>query len=168
MIRRLVSIGALVAALIASYYVAVLPYHCNVALKTLEQRTGVILPNSDTEAARLVATRTIERLHHLPSCCRDLAQYRMLEGVSYRIVRDRPAALAAYRIALAHERRPETFLNLGYAEVESGDQKAALEHFVAATRFDPFFITSMPDSVTREDVEKIVFDQSNGQLKLKN
>lgn len=156
MIRRFVSLAALVVALAACYWVVVLPYRCNVALKTLEARTGAVLPNFDSDLARLVARRTIDSLHRLPSCCRDSAQYRMVEGVSYRMLRDRPAALAAYRAALERERRPEVFLNLGYAEIESGDDRAALEHFMLAVRFDPFFVTSMPDSVTRDQVERVV------------
>jgi tetratricopeptide (TPR) repeat protein len=56
-----------------------------------------------------------------------------------------PAAIAAYREALALEPRPEIYLNLGRAQARAGDLEAARESFATALRLDPRYESQVPE-----------------------
>jgi hypothetical protein len=157
--RNVLSCILLITAAIGIWRFAVDPYRCNVQLKRLERQTGATLSNIGSSGARVGAREILEQLDSMPPCCHDSAEFGMIEGANQRVMGKSAEAVATFKRVLTRERRPEVFLNLGYAELENGEPDAAIGHFVTAVRFDPFTIADMPESETRRQVEAQVFEQ---------
>lgn len=139
------------------YFCCLLPYRCNIAIKPFERRMLAIEQSIGMERGHALGLRQLSELQGLPNCCRTDPRYWMAEGLAYRAAGEPSAAITSYQKALALDQRPEIYLSLGYAELETGARKEATEHFLKAVRFDPFYTTSMPDDETRHYVEHEVF-----------
>lgn len=159
--QRIVTAVTLLFALIGSYRWAYLPYRCGVDLKPLDRSIREASAHRGSTGAAIVAQRTAERLHRLPSCCKETPLYLMTAGTASLLL-ERPAeAAVSYRALLQHDRRPEVYFALGHAELAMGQYDQALVEFEQCVRFDPFFIAAVPSGTVRAEIEhRILQDES--------
>lgn len=68
-------------------------------------------------------------------------------GSVHLLLDDPRAAIEAYEVAQAMEPRPETYLNLGRAQLAAGDRKAARESFLRAVRLDFHYRRQVPEDL---------------------
>lgn len=74
----------------------------------------------------------------------------LAEGSQYRLLERGDEAAAAYRRALALQPRPETWLNLGAAQLLQGDEQGARESFLTAVKLDPRMREQVPQPYRSE------------------
>jgi tetratricopeptide (TPR) repeat protein len=65
-------------------------------------------------------------------------------GSQYLLMQQPDSAIELYRRALEIEPRPEIYLNLGRAELQSGRIAEARDHFKTALALDPSFFSQIP------------------------
>ncbi len=63
---------------------------------------------------------------------------------------DLTSAIADYRNALEIDRRPEIYLHLGLAQLQTSDRSTGLENLVRACAFDPSRLGAIGESLRRE------------------
>jgi hypothetical protein len=97
---------------------------------------------------------------------RSLKRCQCLEGTNFKIAYatgtarhyrgDQSAAIDQYQLALAVDRRPEIYIDLGLAQLNALDRSAAMESFVAAGTFAPATLARIPfDDLRNEAVRQI-------------
>jgi tetratricopeptide (TPR) repeat protein len=85
------------------------------------------------------------------------ARIFLTRGGAAALVGDAHAAIADYRRALAIDRRPEIYFNLGLGQLEALDRAGAIESFVTACAFDPARLADIPyDEIRQETVRRLV------------
>ena len=116
-------------------------------------RAGVLL--FTVEAATVRATRTdvpdaatLERNLYLLEQARvmdpSLVDILVARGSQYLLLRRPHAAIRAYEEALRLEPRPETYLNLGRAQLMAGQAEPALASFSTAVTSAPNLLPEVP------------------------
>ncbi|MEM6702122.1 MAG: O-antigen ligase family protein [Acidobacteriota bacterium] len=109
---------------------------------------GRILFTTEARAARIAAEPRSENSRRLlGNGLRILQQARELDPAEVRIpmamaghyllLGNEESAIRFYEVSLALEPRPETYFNLGLAQLQSGDRSAAEEAFARAVALDP-------------------------------
>ena len=143
--RQPLKIGATAVIVACAWLIVwrtvVLPYTCNIRLKSATDNLGATLSLSGnhTRAAE-VARRTIVVLQPCVAACPDNVGAQMVLGASLRQLDRNREAIAAYETALQFDRRPELYLNLGQAQLGIGDSKSARKNFLLACLYFPAFL----------------------------
>ena len=73
-------------------------------------------------------------------------------GAAARVLGDSRAAVAEYQRALAIDRRPEIYFQLGLAQLANRDRPAGIESLTRACAFDPARLSEIADPDARRDV----------------
>jgi tetratricopeptide (TPR) repeat protein len=77
-------------------------------------------------------------------------------GAAARVEGDPRAAIADYQRALAIDRRPEIYFQLGLAQLEAGDRPAAIQSLARACAFDPARLTEISDAEIRQETRRYI------------
>jgi tetratricopeptide (TPR) repeat protein len=94
--------------------------------------------------------RSVDRLRDARELAPAEAALPLAEGSLHLLGRHPRAAVKAYEDALALEPRPETWLNLGRAQLAAGDREDAVESFRKAATLNPHFRRQIPPDVRAE------------------
>lgn len=150
----LLKVVALIVVVIATVFAlqnwVVGPYECNLKVRrgTTRLLAAVAQPPGSYRAVRL-ARATIEDLQPCvearPS---DISADMVLAG-SYRMIGELQRARETYEMALAYDRRPELYFNLGQVEVDAGNSQAGIQNFITACLYDPAYF----DEISKEQPE---------------
>ena len=136
MLRNSLRAVVLVAAVIALYFVCVVPYRANLTLQEVSQRSETA-QSSDTATSAILARQNLEALERVAGARRlDPAWYMLYAGNCVMLGR-LPAAADAYTRALRIDDRPELYVNRGQVLYHLGRTDEAVADLVKAARFDP-------------------------------
>ncbi|HYM61680.1 MAG TPA: hypothetical protein VEZ11_12405 [Thermoanaerobaculia bacterium] len=75
-------------------------------------------------------------------------------GAAFAVAGDARSAIADYRAALATERRPEVYLELGLAQLDAFDRAGAIDSLTRACAFDPSRLSDIPYEEIRNEVKR--------------
>lgn len=158
--RRALSSLAFAAALAGIVRWAVLPYHCNIAKRPLVARTDAISAERRDDVARAYAREALAALRPLRrNCPRDI-DLLMMEAANLNAMEHREESIAAYRAALAVEKRPEIYFDLANVEYAAGHMDDAVRDGALAVWFRPFLIADVDNPVLRAAiVQRVPVDQ---------
>ena len=79
----------------------------------------------------------------------------MIAAANYRTLGRLPDAVRMYKTALAYDRRPEIYYNLGIVELQLQQRPAAMADLLTAVRFSRMYMSDLPDDVRNELTELI-------------
>jgi hypothetical protein len=151
-----------VVTLIAAYAIKSLawtPLRCSVLEKNSRLTLDAITPIADTLKAYRIARATYESLVQAYRDCPTEVGIPMLAADYAAFLHDRDATILWDQRALTVNRRPEIYMNLGVAQREAGDHRAALQNMATALRFDVGYADELGDpamvaGATREAAEQ--------------
>jgi tetratricopeptide (TPR) repeat protein len=149
--RRLLALLSLVLTAVAVWKMCWLPYACNRDKKMIEYEIAALYSQPAPDLApqtRSLLQRIDDWRRRRP---RDI-DLLMERGACLRLLQQYAAAAASYRLALAHARRPEIFLNLAESELAAGNREAAIRALLPAARFDVTVLMEPEVASIRGDV----------------
>lgn len=135
-LRWIVAAGVVVAVAIVVFRVQVPRYRCNTLKATYQSATAADWASRGDYQATQRSRRRIGALERCAAVSPLDADMQMILALNYRILGRLDEAAAAYRNALAYDRRPEIFLNLGLVELELERHSDAVNHLAHAVAFD--------------------------------
>jgi hypothetical protein len=94
---------------------------------------------------RVVARDNLKRLEACQGCSSTDIAYLMVKAANEGAIQDLRAAEATYRQALALDRRPELYLNLGLMQLELGKTAEGTQSLLTACRFSFAVINDIPE-----------------------
>lgn len=156
-----------VATLLLAWYFCWLPYRCNITRRAVRPSTerAYISSRGDMQG-RIVGRANLEALRKCAmSPCRTVSGL-MLVAANRQIVDDYIGAAQTYRAALALDRRPEIYLNLGNALARAGDRRAAAENLRRAVLFNPWTMLNIEDGQLREETFRYLLETRPSSEKL--
>lgn len=113
-------------------------------LRGIAERSGGSLPNSVDTVVLLENVRWLNNaLRFSPT---DPVLHMQLAH-SYVLLGRRDEAIAQWRVALRHHRRPEIYLALGETLLMSGDLEGAITSYAHAAAFNPGTMPDMPEAI---------------------
>jgi tetratricopeptide (TPR) repeat protein len=136
-------VAVIVVAVLAIHRLVWLPLRCDFEARDLEERTVDALSRTDGTTT-ILARETLERAGKAAGRCGDDLHLYMIRGVNLRILRRSEEAETMFREALQIDERPEIYLQLGLAQVESGKNADAVESFRTAVEFQPILMEQVP------------------------
>lgn len=137
---------ALVAAIVAIDLVCVVPWHGNLALREISDRSAMAL-TSDSQTAAVVARDNLDRLDRVASARRLDPAWYMLYAGNCEVLGRLPAAIDAYTRALRIDDRPEFYENRAMILLRLGRNDEAMADLVKAARFDPTVLERLDGEV---------------------
>jgi tetratricopeptide (TPR) repeat protein len=142
-VERAAIAAVIVLAVLAIHRLVWVPLRCDLETRALEESTVDAL--SRTDGTRMILAReTLERAGKASAQCGEDLHLYMIRGANLRILRRSEEAEAMFREALRLNRRPEIYLQLGLAQVESGKNAEAVESFRKAVEFQPIIMEQVP------------------------
>jgi tetratricopeptide (TPR) repeat protein len=104
----------------------------------------------------LIARANLAALRHCQQRLKPDPGIAMIVALNERLVGRSEDAVATYRRAIQYDRRPELYLNLGVALLESNQRQAAIEPLTRAAVFSPSITADIPDGAMRALIEATV------------
>jgi tetratricopeptide (TPR) repeat protein len=167
--RFVIPAAALLAAPWLIYHLCYLPYRCNRQVGIAKAQTERAWERSGEIDAAIMARNLVAQMRgcveQMPGCLgcypEPVVAY-MIIGANLRILKLPDQALAAYRQALAIDRRPELYLQMGNSLMEAGNREAALRYFTLAVTFNPQYIydrSVLPPEVWEETYHRFIADE---------
>ena len=149
--------GAFVAALAAvlltvGYRTVVVPYRCNTLTPGLRRSTLAIFDTpSDRreETARKNMARVVPCMEAMPY----YVDLYMVLAANQRVLNRMEDAAATYTRALAYDRRPEIYYNLGHVQMELGQRDEGVANLYRAVLFDRAILPEIPFPDVRTELE---------------
>lgn len=157
-VRLLLALAAIAAALYAIRVRSVPQYRCNRELALVEQRIDAL--GSVVDEAR-IAAGTRENMAVLLRCREVLptsVHVRKFIADNYLLREDHENARAGYLETLQVDRRPEIYHDLAVAALRTGRIDEAREHFITASLVSPWYMQEMVEPL-KSEVYSVV-DQS--------
>jgi tetratricopeptide (TPR) repeat protein len=142
-VKRVAIAAVIVLSALAIHRLVWVPLRCDIEARALEERTVDALSRTDG-TKMILARETLERAGKASEQCGEDLHLYMIRGASLRILRRSEEAEAMFREALRIDRRPEIYLQLGLAQVESGKDTEAVESFRTAVEFQPIIMEQVP------------------------
>ena len=157
LVLLLLAWGALMALRAAVY----LPMVCE---RRVTGALSVLGDSADGDAiARHIAAESAHAM--LAGCgsfeCGDF-QLAYARGLADAFAGDPFGAIAAYRSALSIDRRPEIYIDLGRAQLDAHDRRAAMKSFATAGTFSPAILERIPDDSLRQEVVREINETHGG------
>ena len=150
--RYLVAVLVVVLGAYATYRLAWKPFLCNIdkAHAQIVLLSIFDLPPTLTVASN--ARRGITTMEQcIAACPTDVDLYMTLAGYEQVIGRSRDA-IETYRNALAYDRRPEIFLNIGLLQLQMNQRDAAIASLTDACLFNINFVNEISNLSDRDEV----------------
>ncbi|MGH9456432.1 MAG: hypothetical protein ACRD2J_02180 [Thermoanaerobaculia bacterium] len=127
---------------------------CNVVEQEVETRTRAAFADPNPLQRASQARRNLRAIEPCRDACGANVNCAMIRAANLRILGELRAAATEYESALAYDRRPEIYLNLGIVRLQMGDRAGAESAIVSAALFDPTITARIPDSELRVRVER--------------
>ena len=140
---------ALAAVWLATIYALVIlerTWKCNLVQREVESSTlrlAVALP--DNPGVSRIARRNLELLGECRIFCTTSADWYMASAANERLLGRNADAVAKYERALAYDRRPEIYLNMGLAQLAAGQQVEGVRTLVLACIYNPEYLDEISD-----------------------
>lgn len=145
MLRISVRAVAVIAAIVAFYFVCVAPWRGNLVLQEVSRRSE-IAQTADAATAAILARKNLDDLDRIATARRLDTAWYMLRGANCLILDRLPDALDAYTRALRVDDRPELYVNRGIALYHLGRIDETVADLTKAARFDPSVLDQLnPD-----------------------
>jgi tetratricopeptide (TPR) repeat protein len=143
------------AAVYAIVRTSYLPWRRNVMVKWVEKATVASFDDADAQRVAIRARRNLEIIARDPGAESDL-DLLMDAAANERLLGRNDAAAAKYRKALAINRRPEIFFNLGMTLLDGGHREEGIQNLVTAIRFKPD-AGYLPDPAINAEVHRRIY-----------
>ncbi len=163
-VRIVVRLAAIAAALAGLYRYCWLPLQCDYRLPGIKQRTMKAVDMTDRIVAAAIARRNIEELREAERGCPLSVDVKNLIGMNASIIGRNDLLLESLNEALTLDHRPELYFNRALALMGSGRLNEAMPDFVRSSRFDPTVLESL-DGNLRNAIEAEVVKQGFPPLK---
>lgn len=141
---RMLALAALAGGMLTIlWFGALMPLRCELASSMAGARLAEAEHGSESQK-RAVADETLVLLASC-DCFPDL-DFRSSQAIATAQLHrgDARAAIARFQRALRVDRRPELYMGLGVAFMESGDERGAIDSFARAVEFDPSRLAQVP------------------------
>lgn len=115
--------------------VVIVPWHVNVAKKSIERNTMGLITSGNARGAVSVILRNLEQLETFIDLTPQDVELYMLRGANLRLLNRTKDAIDTYSAALEYDQRPEIYFNLGLVLLEAGRESEAVDNLTVAVRF---------------------------------
>ena len=146
----IVRAAAVVAAGVAIYFLCIVPYRANVAMRELVRRS-TLAQKVDTQRASIVARSNLADLDRIARARRLDPAWYMLYGSNLEVLDRLPEAAETYTAALRIDDRPELYINRAVVNLHLGRTDAAVADLAKAAQFNPEILKNI-DSELRPRV----------------
>ena len=146
---KVARILTLAAVWLATIYALVILEHtwkCNLVQREVESSTlriAAALP--DNPGVSRIARRNLELLGECRVFCTTSVDWYMASAANERLLGRNADAVLKYERALAYDRRPEIYLNLGLAQLAAGQQAEGVRTLVLACIYNPEYLDEISD-----------------------
>jgi len=134
--RSVIRIAVVIAAGFALYWLVVLPYRGNLALRAIAQ-SSVVAQTANREVAVIVARQNLDALQTIAAGRRLAPTWYMLYGANCEVLDRLGDAAESYTAALRIDDRPELYVNRAMVRLHLGQPDAAIADLAYAARFQP-------------------------------
>jgi tetratricopeptide (TPR) repeat protein len=133
------------AAAMAKYVVK--PYSCNIRIRRATQQLEAIVAmiGSNVRAAEM-AKEVLDTVEDCATDHPDDVAAQMVVAAAYRSSGQSRRAVGFYETALQYDRRPELYLNLGQAQLESGEMQAGVKNLTQACIYNPAYLDEVGEN----------------------
>ncbi|MHB0972287.1 MAG: tetratricopeptide repeat protein [Thermoanaerobaculia bacterium] len=162
-LRGMLVLSTVATAAWSLYAVVLLPYDCNIVLKSAKARSAAA---AEADNPVLIATLARQSQTQLAPCrnwCESNVDALMVSALNYRLLRQYDAAIRVYDNALTLDIRPELLLNRGLAKMEKGHREDGLLDLLAAARLDIRTAWAIGNPTLRDEIKMQIFDEWNAQ-----
>jgi hypothetical protein len=166
-LRSLAAVAIAIVAAIAAHRLVWLPHQCNVVKRQVGESVDRHWERRST-AAYLAGARNEPLLAKaLEHCPHDVALL-MLAGSNQVLMNRHTSARVFFERALQFGRRPDLHMAAGMSQLELGERKEALAHFLAAARFaGASVLADVPDAGVRGQAYRIIGERHERALALR-
>jgi tetratricopeptide (TPR) repeat protein len=149
----LILIGA--ATIVLIHYTVWLPLACEANVTRAFDALDSVADRNDI--AKRAASQHAESVLRGCECLeRQDVKLAYARGTILRYRGEPARAIDAYRLALSIDRRPEIYLDLGYAQLDAMDQPGAIQSFATAGAFAPAMLDRIPYADARAAAERSI------------
>ncbi|MEO8215484.1 MAG: hypothetical protein ABI718_00210 [Acidobacteriota bacterium] len=145
--RVVASAAVIVYSAWLGYRLCVVPYRCNLEEKRIEGLTVESMQSSGASSV-VRARQNLEELDSRTSCADQ--NIFMIRAANLRTLGRIDESIVMYKSALAEEKRPEVYFQLGMAEFAAGQRNAAVDSFVQTLLFQPSLEMEVPAELRSE------------------
>jgi len=146
----------IVVAGFAGYRFSYLPLVCNRIKATVLNRTKMAIAASTQFRAAFIARDNLKRLERCDLPTEVDVDVAMLAAANYRVLDRQEDAVRQYQRALAVEKRPEIYLNLGQSLERAGRRAEAVRAYAESATFAPLLVDEIEDPAIRDEIRKAV------------
>lgn len=152
--RKALALAIAVAAVLALHRLVVVPWRCSIVEGAVSKSTPE--ERSDDPFVRQRAQANVARIDACARRCSTNVNLAVLAGQNLMVLGRREAAIPLFQQALRYSQRPEIYMSLAIAQVESGDREAALQNSILAADFaGNAVLLDMPDGAIRFQAHEI-------------
>lgn len=154
-IRATVAALLLIAAAVASYCFAWMPFHCNILERTIQARTDDLFAKRMAEYRQVNAAE--DNLRLLSDCARwtrTSPNLHLLAAANWSLRGDHEMTLREYETALHYDRRPEFYYNLGMAQLDAGLIEQGTNSLETACMFRLSTLDDIPPGTVHDEVTR--------------
>jgi tetratricopeptide (TPR) repeat protein len=160
LLRYAVVAASVAVAIPAFNRLVVAPYRCNIA-KPRIQRTTMQVFDSSSFAREPTARANIALLRGFLETRRSDVDLYMLLAANERILARNEDAIATYTRALAFDKRPEIYYNIGMLHLGNGRRGEAITNLYQAVLFDRTFMDDVPYEDVKAELAAILARATN-------
>ncbi len=148
-------------AVCAVYRFSWLPYRCEIIKKQRQQIVFSLINLPSSFAVVRSARAGIANMQRcIQTCPTDPDMYMTLAAYQ-RVLGQLQEASDAYTAALAYDRRPEIFLNLGLVQLQMNQSDLAMGNLTKACLFNLNYVNDIPNLNIRQSVLRAVHEEHN-------
>jgi tetratricopeptide (TPR) repeat protein len=147
------------AALFGVDRVAIVPFRCNLLTHRVQLRTERIAAAGEL-SAKSVARQNLEELAACEAPCRYDTNFLLAKAANQLVLQDLAGAAASYQQALAVDRRPEIYLNLGLTQLDLLQTSEAVETLMEGARFNFSVNGEVPEPVRSTIAQRITTERA--------